>query len=73
MRVSRNYTFIHQPKELKQINCESLSMWLLITEKKGFNSILVVDDIRHLKFTEISDPAWSYDQAVRISMLQQIQ
>lgn len=53
--------------------CESQTMKLLITEKKDFNSILVVDDFRYSTITEIADSAWSHDQALRISVLQQIQ
>lgn len=62
-----------KPRGLKQMFCESLSMWLLITGKKVFNSILVVDNFRYSTVTEITDSAWSHDQALRISMLRQIQ
>jgi hypothetical protein len=46
-----------KPGELKQMICESQTMRLLITEKKDFNSILVVDDFRYSTITEIADSA----------------
>ena len=46
-----------KPRELKQMICESQTMRLLITEKRNFNSILVVDDYCYSTTTEIADPA----------------